>query len=120
MSSHSGAHAVRLVVASPEHRRVLARPNGLAGWMLPRISTHGALDEWTSGAADAALAVLGTTVEPLERLAPDVWAVQPSGRLTAAGTTWIGEHDVARLGADADIVRSWFAYHSPAGDVGGG
>lgn len=97
----------RLVVASPDGRRVLARPNGLAGWILPTIPADLPLDEWTADAAARAEAIIGASVTPVRALGPDAWAVTVTGRISASGTTWIAVADAARLGVDEPVVRRW-------------
>ena len=110
---------LRLVVPSPDRRRVLARPNGLAGWALPQIAVDLPFDGWDERSVGAASTLLGTSVVPDTPLGERAWSVRVD-RVGAAGNTWIGEHEVHRLGNDAAIVRRWFADHSPAGGAGGG
>lgn len=100
---------VRLVVASPDGSRVLARPNGLAGWLLPTIPVAAPFETWSPDATERARALLGVDVEPVRRLAPDAWEVAMAGRLSAAGNTWIGVEDAGRLGADEGTIRRWAA-----------
>ena len=95
---------VKLVVASPDGARVLARPNGLAGWILPTIAATVPLTTWGPQAAAGARAILGTEVEPIRPLGDDAWLVTPSGRIGAAGNTWIGIDEAARFGADEAVV----------------
>lgn len=100
---------IRLVVVAPDGSRVLARPNGLAGWLLPTIPVAMPFEAWSADAGERARALLGVEVEPVRRLAPDAWEVTPAGRLTAAGNTWIAADEAGRLGADEGAVRSWAA-----------
>ncbi len=99
---------LRLVVASPAGDRVLARPNGLAGWALPQIAVDLPFSGWTDAAVAAATAVLGSSARPIERVGDGAWAVAVE-RIGAAGNTWIGAHETARLGTDAAVAREWFA-----------
>lgn len=100
-----------LLVASPDRRRVLARPNGLAGWALPRIAVDhergdddpDQRDEAVAARAAAQLRVRPSTVTPFG----DAFAVEVDGRIPAAGIDWIGRDDVARLGADAALAAAW-------------
>jgi len=96
---------VRLVVPSADRRRVLARPNGLAGWTLPVVPAGG--DGWSAAVLDAAARVVGAPVRPVRELEPGAWEVEALGRVPAAGTTWIGPEEAGRLGADAGVVRRW-------------
>jgi hypothetical protein len=105
---------VRLIVPSPDGRRVLARPNGLAGWQLPSIPCATPLESWTPEASQRAAALLGARVEPVSHLRPDAWVVEARGRISPAGNTWIAVGDAARLGADASLVRRW-AERAPDG-----
>lgn len=100
---------VRLVVASPDGRRVLARPNGLAGWALPSIAVDLPFDAWTDAASAAATRAIGAPVEPVGALGPRSWAVRAIGRVPASGAEWIDEVGVDRLGADAGTARLWFS-----------
>ena len=120
-SSDDGRHrsTVRLVVPSPDGRRVLARPNGLAGWALPQIAVDLPFDGWHQRELDAASALLGTSVVPDAPLDERAWVVRAE-RVGAAGNTWIGEDEVDRFGNDAGVVRRWFAEHSAAEDAAGG
>lgn len=93
---------------SPGGDRVLARPNGLAGWALPAIAVDLPFDRWDAEALAAAEAAVGAPVRPLEPLPADAWAVATEGRVGAAGTTWIGADDADRLGSDAAVARAWF------------
>ena len=100
---------VRLVVASADGRRILARPNGLAGWQLPAIPAFRPFDSWSHEAAARAEALLGVSVEAVRPLPPDAWTVKATGRVAAPGNTWIGVHEAGRLGADESVVRRWAA-----------
>lgn len=100
---------IRLVVVSPDGGRVLARPNGLAGWLLPTIPVALPFESWSPDATERTRALLGVDVEPVRRVTPDTWEVATTGRLSAAGNTWISAADVGRLGADEVAVRSWSA-----------
>ena len=104
---------------SPDGRRVLARPNGLAGWALPQIAVDLPFTRWGDPDVAAASALLGTTVLPREPIGDGAWLVRVE-RVAAAGNTWIGEHDVDRLGNDAGIVRRWFAERSTAEEASEG
>lgn len=99
------ASVLRLVVLSPDGRRVLARPNGLAGWSLPRVAGddpgHAA---WPPELLAAAARVLGSGVVPDRQIDAGVWLVTPSDRIPMAGNAWIGAHEVARLGDDARLL----------------
>ena len=108
---------VRLVVASPDGRRVLARPNGLAGWLLPAIPVELPFEDWTHEAAGRIVALLGVEMEPVRRLEADAWEVTATGRLSAAGNTWIGLDDAGRLGADEATVRAWARSRRERGDT---
>lgn len=105
---------IKLVVASPDGRRVLARPNGLAGWTLPTIAVTLPLTAWGPEAAARAQAVLGSPVDPIGPLGDDAWVVAATGRIAAAGNTWIAADEAARLGADAPLVRRWSATVGPS------
>jgi hypothetical protein len=95
---------IKLVVVSADGARVLARPNGLAGWTLPTIAATVPLTTWDAEAAAGARAILGSDVEPIRPLGDDAWLVTPTGRIGAAGNTWIGIAEAARLGADEAVV----------------
>lgn len=106
---------IRVLLRSPDGRRVLARPNGLAGWSLPTVAAragaewHPEMDGlvWTEKLTTVAEAVLGGGVAPVRRVADDAWELEPLGRLRVPGTTWIGLDEVARLGADAALARDF-------------
>ncbi len=104
-----GRGVIRLVVPSPDGTRVLARPNGLAGWNLPAIPVDGPLEEWDDAATARAEAILGAPVGTAQALGPDAWVVTAAGRISAAGTTWIAADEAGRLGGDEAIVRRWAA-----------
>lgn len=106
---------LRLVVPSPDGRRVLARPNGLAGWALPQIAVDLPFDGWDDRAVASASSLLSTAVEPDVPVGEGAWAVRVE-RVGAAGNTWIGEDEVDRLGNDAGVARRWFREHSSAED----
>ncbi len=109
----SKRRVVRLVVASTDGTRVLARPNGLAGWSLPVIAVDHALERWDERAGSAAAAIVGAPVAPVRRLAPDAWCVSPTERVPAVGTTWISVDEAGRLGGDAAIVEAWASSGGP-------
>ncbi|MDE0804472.1 MAG: hypothetical protein OSA99_14260 [Acidimicrobiales bacterium] len=100
---------IRLVVPSHDESRVLARPNGLSGWTLPRCGVRASPDGWTEALVAACEAVLGTTAELDRRLDDATWVVRPSGRMALMGTAWIAANETGRLGVDAGVVRAWFA-----------
>lgn len=97
---------LRIVARSGDGGRVLARPNGLAGWALPAIAVDLPFLQWSGADVDRASGVLGVPAVPVRRLRPDAWEVETRGRVSAAGTTWIGLEDVERLGVDAPAVRA--------------
>lgn len=99
---------LRLVVPSPDGRRVLARPNGLAGWALPQVAVDLPFSAWDETTVAAASALLGAPVEPDTPVGDGAWVVRVE-RVGAAGNTWIGEHETERLGTDAGVARAWFA-----------
>ncbi|HEU5084861.1 MAG TPA: hypothetical protein VFU14_16085 [Acidimicrobiales bacterium] len=109
---------VRLVLPSPDRRRVLARPNGLAGWALPAVPVE--LDgdcapAWTEQVAAAAARVVGAPVHVVRLLGDDAWEVEADARVPSVGTTWIAPDEAGRLGADAAVVESWSALDPPDG-----
>jgi hypothetical protein len=106
---------VRLIVPSPDGRRVLARPNGLAGWALPTIAVDLPFDAWDDHASDRAQRLLSTTVAAGARVTADCWAVAATGRVPAAGNTWIDVGEADRFGADAGAVRAWAVARPDAG-----
>lgn len=99
---------LRLVVPSPDDSRVLARPNGLAGWALPQIGVDLPFTGWDERTVTAASSLVGGPVTPVEAVGEHAWAVRVE-RIGAAGNTWIGPDETDRLGTDAGIARAWFA-----------
>ncbi|WP_436793568.1 hypothetical protein [Actinospongicola halichondriae] len=108
---------LRLVVPSPDGTRVLARPNGLAGWALPQIAVDLPFGGWDDAGRAAAAAAIGTTIEPVESIGDGAWVVQAE-RVGAAGTTWISSAEVERLGTDATLAREWFTRQESDGGLG--
>lgn len=106
---------IRLLAGSPDGRRVLARPNGLAGWTLPTVPVELPFEGWNEETVRRASEVLGAPIEPGDRIGPGAWSVTPTGRVPAAGRTWIGLEEADRLGADAAVVRAWARTHGPDG-----
>ena len=100
---------LRLIVPSPDRRRVLARPNGLAGWALPALAVDLPFAGWDDESVARASRLLGGPVGPGEPVGADCWVVEPAGRMPAVGRTWVGLDEVDRLGADAGAVRTWAA-----------
>ena len=100
---------VRLVVPSPDGSRVMARPNGLAGWTLPTMAVDLPFDRWDSEVVERAARVVGAPVAVGTRVSTDTWVVKATGRIPATGRTWIGMGEIDRLGADAQVVREWSA-----------
>ncbi len=99
---------LRLVVPAPDRARVLARPNGLAGWTLPVLPVPGDADvDWTEALLAAAARAVGAPVRPVREVAPGVWEVEPLGRVPSTGVTWIGLGEAGRLGADAGALVRW-------------
>jgi hypothetical protein len=99
---------VRLVVPTPDRSRVLARPNGLAGWTLPVLVLADGDDvTWTEDQLVAAGRAVGATVRPVREVADGAWEVEALGRVSSAGTTWIAPDEAGRLGADATILIRW-------------
>ncbi len=100
---------LRLVVPSPDGRRVLARPNGLAGWTLPVVAApdDDGTNRWTDSTSEAAARTIGAPVAPVRRLDERTWEVRAEGRISAAGAEWVAADEAGRLGADADVVRRW-------------
>lgn len=113
-TGHRTRRVLRLVVASPDGTRVLARPNGLAGWTLPSIAVESPFGGWDATTLAAAAAAVGGAVEPVEPVAgvADAWAMQATGRIAAVGITWIGVDELARLGHDAAVARRALDLHS--------
>lgn len=101
----AGVTPVRLVVVSPDRRRVLARPNGLAGWSLPAVPMDFP-PAWTAADSERARRLLGADVAPVRRIAPAAWLVEPRSRVPVAGSSWIAAHELARLGADAGVAAA--------------
>jgi hypothetical protein len=100
---------VRLVVPSPDGSRVMARPNGLAGWTLPTVAVDLPFDRWDDEVTGRAAGVVGAPIVVGARVSDDTWVVRATGRVPSAGRTWIGMSEVDRLGADAPVVRAWSA-----------
>lgn len=101
---------IRLVVASPDGTRVLARPSGLALWRLPAIAAAGAREsasDWTEADLARAESIVGGPVSPRARVDIDVWQFEATGRVIAGGRTWIPVTDADRFGSDALAVRRW-------------
>jgi hypothetical protein len=98
---------IRLVVPTPDDRRVLALPNGLAGWTLPAVPVDLPFGGWDEAALRAAGLAVGAPVEPGTEIDPGTWSMSTTGRVPAAGRTWIGVDELDRLGADASAVRKW-------------
>lgn len=109
---------VRLVVPAPDRSRVLARPNGLAGWALPVVPVDvadGADPTWSEVVAAAAARVVGAPVHLVRAVGADAWEVEPEGRVPSVGTTWISPEEAGRLGADARVLERWSALDRPGG-----
>ena len=100
-----GTSLARLLVPSPDRRRVLARPNGLAGWMLPVVPLGP--EGWSADALSGAARVVGAPVRPVRDLGDGAWEVEAQGRVPAVGVTWIALDEAARLGADARVLHRW-------------
>lgn len=96
---------VRLVVPSPDRSRVLARPNGLAGWSLPVVDL--AEGGWDDAALAAAARTVGSPVRPVREVVDGAWEVEALERVPRAGTAWIAPVEAARLGADREVVTRW-------------
>lgn len=118
-TGHTTRRVLRLVVASPDGTRVLARPNGLAGWTLPSIAVEAPFAGWNAAILAAAAAVVGGAVDPVEPVAgvAGAWTMRATGRIAAAGITWIGADELARLGHDASAARRALDLH-PGVDAG--
>jgi hypothetical protein len=95
----------RLVVPSPDRSRVLARPNGLAGWSLPVVDLAGG--RWDEAALAAAARTIGAPVRPVRELIDGAWEVEALDRVPRAGIAWIAPVEAARLGADRQVVIRW-------------
>lgn len=100
---------VRLIVGTPDGQRVLAHPNGLAGWALPALAVDEPFDDWDDDRSVAAARVVGAPVEGGAEVVPGYWEVRVTGRVPAIGRTWVAIEDASRLGADAPAVRTWAA-----------
>ena len=98
---------MRLVVPTPDARRVLALPNGLAGWALPAVPIDLPFGGWDEVALHAAGLAVGAPVVPVREIDSTTWSMSATGRVPAAGRTWIGLDELDRLGADASAVRTW-------------
>lgn len=99
---------LRLVVPTPDRSRVLARPNGLAGWTLPVVPLpEGAGDVWSEDVLAAAERVVGAPVRPVREVLPGAWEVEALGRVPRTGTAWIAPDEAGRLGADAAVLARW-------------
>ena len=99
---------LRLVVPTPDRSRVLARPNGLAGWTLPVVPLDDAEEvSWTDDLVAAAGRVVGAPVRPVREVAGGAWELEALGRIPSTGATWIGTHEAGRLGADAGVLVRW-------------
>lgn len=96
---------VRLVVPSPDGSRVLARPNGLAGWSLPVVDLPSG--QWDDDALAAAARTIGAPVRPVREVGDGAWEVEALDRVPRAGTAWIAPVEAARLGADRAVVARW-------------
>ena len=96
---------LRLLVPSPDGRRLLARPNGLAGWALPAVPAGP--EGWSDEVAASAGRVVGAPVRPVREVVDGAGEVEALDRIPAAGVTWIGLDEAGRLGADAGAVRRW-------------
>jgi hypothetical protein len=109
---------VRLVVPTPDRSRVLARPNGLAGWALPTVPVEVGQDEepaWTGAVAEAAARVVGAPVRLVRTVGEGAWEVAVEGRIPRAGAAWIAPGEAGRLGADAAVLAAWAALDPPGG-----
>jgi hypothetical protein len=99
---------LRLLVPTPDRARVLARPNGLAGWTLPVLPVpEGDEISWDDALLAAAERVVGAAVRPVREVAPGAWEVEAAGRVPSTGTTWIAPAEAGRLGADAALLVRW-------------
>lgn len=91
---------------SPDGRRVLARPNGLAGWALPTMAVDVPFFQWTDDEVGRAARTLGAPVAPVRPLSPDACEIEVLDRVPSAGNTWIGLDEVERFGVDAASARA--------------
>jgi hypothetical protein len=99
---------LRLLVPTPDRARVLARPNGLAGWTLPTLPVADCTAvTWDDELLSAASRVVGAAVRPVREVAPGAWEVEATGRVPATGATWIAPAEAGRLGADAALLVRW-------------
>lgn len=99
---------LRLVVPSPDRSRVLARPNGLAGWTLPVIAVPDDDDvTWTEDLVAAAGCAVGAAVQPVRPVGTDAWELQARGRIPSTGVTWIAPEEAGRLGSHAAVLIRW-------------
>lgn len=98
---------MRLVVPSPDRGRVLARPNGLAGWTLPVVAIDG--EGWSEAAVEAAGRAVGAPVRPVREVQDGAWEVEALDRVPAVGVTWIAVEEAGRLGADRAVLDRWAA-----------
>lgn len=99
---------LRLVVPAPDRSRVLARPNGLAGWTLPVVPRpEGATEVWSEEVLAAAERVVGAPVRPVREVVAGAWEVEALGRIPRTGTAWIAADEAGRLGADAAVLVRW-------------
>lgn len=99
---------LRLLVPTPDRARVLARPNGLAGWALPVLPVPDDADvDWDDELVAAAARVVGAPVRPVREVAPGAWEVEVLGRVPSTGVDWIAPTESGRVGADAALVVRW-------------
>ncbi|MFP5576653.1 MAG: hypothetical protein ACLGIZ_00290 [Acidimicrobiia bacterium] len=99
---------LRLVVPSPDRSRVLARPNGLAGWTLPVIAVPDDDDvTWTDDLVAAAGRAVGAAVQPARPVGTGAWELRALGRIPSTGVTWIARDEAGRLGAHAAVLIRW-------------
>lgn len=111
MPTDATAGPLRLLVRDLSGRRVLARPNGVAGWCLPVLAPRPTAS-WGPEEDEAARARLGGDVVPVARVRDPaggglVVVAEVRDRLPAAGVDWVPVAEAARLGADAPVVRAW-------------